>query len=220
MPLAPKRYFRCRLKKWFEENCRHLPWRRTTNPYRVLVAEILLQQTDAAKVAAIYPDFLRDFSSATRLASARKSQVAKYISKIGLNYRTERLIGVARSVCERFGGVVPSSEVDLLSLPGVGKYIARAILCNAFGRRVAIVDTNVIRLLDRYFGVKSQRPRPRTDPQIWDVAQVLLPRRTSDCRAWNFTLLDFTATVCTFYNPQCGGCSVSFHCNDLLSRRR
>lgn len=219
-PAYSKRLFRDSIRAWFDQSGRDFPWRDAGTPYEVLVAEIMLQQTNAAKVTAIYRDFLREFPSSTRLASARKNSVAKYVAKLGLAYRTERLIRIARAICDKFDGKVPQSEEELVSLPGIGKYVARAVLSGAMGHRLAILDTNVIRLLDRYFGIRSARPRPRTDPELWNVAQQLLPRPTSDCRNWNYALLDFGAAVCSYYGPSCQDCGCSSRCQYALRSAR
>ena len=209
---AAKRLLRKTVWAWYHAHGRDLPWRRTADPYWLLTAEVMLQQTDAAKVSAAYPRFIRDFPRPSVLAEAKESRVAGHIRPLGLNYRAGRLIATAKAICEEFGGEVPKTEEELMSMPGIGRYVARAVLAGAAGRRLAVLDTNVVRLLERYFGVRSQRPRPHTDPQLWEVAQLLLPRRTSDSRDWNYAVLDFTAGVCTYSSPSCDACGCSRRC--------
>jgi len=203
---------------WFNENKRLLPWRDTYDPYHILVAEILLQQTDAKKVSLIYAGFIKRYPTAAALVRADKGDIDGFISKIGLNYRTERLVTIAREIEDRYGGQVPVSEDELMSLPGVGKYIANAVISAAFGMRVAVVDTNIIRIFERFLGMYSQRSRPRSDPEMWSIAHALLPRKASDCRSWNYALLDFCALVCKFYNPRCSDCVCAKHCRWFLMR--
>jgi A/G-specific adenine glycosylase len=207
IPAYRKRFFRRQITIWFGKSKRTFLWRETDNPYYILVAEILLQQTDAKKVSLVYADFIRRYPNIAELACAQKDDVQSFISKIGLSYRTERLVNIAKEITERFAGQVPSSESELLSLTGVGRYIANAVLSAGFGRRLAVVDTNIVRILERFFGIRSQHSRPRTDPELWDVAHALLPRRSVDARTWNYALIDFCALVCTFYNPKCSDCA-------------
>lgn len=207
-----KRFFKRQIATWFGQNRRHFPWRETNDPYHILVAEILLQQTDAAKVSLIYSEFLQRYPTASALARAPSDKVHELISQIGLHYRTERLVNIAKDINTRFGGQIPCSEAQLLTLPGVGEYIANALLAASCGMRRATVDTNIVRILERFFGIHSPRSRPRTDPELWAVATSLLPRKSSDCRKWNYALIDFGALVCTHYNPKCSVCVCNRKC--------
>lgn len=213
IPPRNRRYFRSKLRGWFQGNARDFPWRRTRNPYHILIAEILLQQTDAKKVAAIYKSFTRSFRTPAALARSRLSDVRRFISKIGLDYRARRLISMARQISGPGRAAIPSDESRLMQLPGVGPYIARAVLAAAFGKRVAVVDTNVIRVLGRFFGITSPRPRPRTDPRIWATVRCLLPRRAAYCRAWNYAILDFAAATCRHRKPRCAECPCRRRCH-------
>lgn len=206
--LAPRerRYFRRKVLQWFPPHRRRFPWRTRTNPFHVLVAEVLLQQTDAPKVAAIYDQFIKVFPTPAALAAANERRIGRFISKIGLNYRAARLISTADAINSRFDGQVPNDQAGLLSLTGVGPYVANAVLAAAFQRRAAVLDTNVIRILERFFGLRSHRPRPHTDPALWAAAQELLPRDGRMARTWNWAVLDFAATVCRHRNPLCPEC--------------
>lgn len=208
-------YFRKKILHWYDSNKRSFPWRRTKNPFYILVAEILLQQTDAAKVAKEYSSFIRTFPKPSKLAAASKSSVNKFISRLGLDYRVNRLISVARELEKNFNGKVPDTQEKLLKLPGIGPYIANAVLATAYNKRSAVLDTNVIRILYRFFGIKSSKNRPRTDPMLWLVAHQLLPQKTNMCKTWNYALLDFAALVCTHYHPNCDLCTLRRCCNFL-----
>lgn len=208
-----KMYFRKRVLRWFGCHRRLLPWRASTDPFQVLIAEILLQQTDASKVAAIYGQFIKTFPTPALLASTEEWQVGKFISKIGLNYRAARLINAATTIQVRFRGQVPNDLESLLSIPGVGPYVANAVLVVAFGHRNAVLDTNVIRVLERFFGFRSRRSRPHTDPVLWIAAQELLPRDRRQARTWNWALLDFGAIVCRHHGQLCGDCPCRRLCN-------
>jgi len=205
-------YFRRRLRAWFRNNARRFPWRETTNPYHILLAELLLQKTDAPKVVPVYLRMVKDFPSPRPLAAARLQRVSRLLAPLGLDYRADRLRRIAAALVRDHGGAVPASEDALMSLPGVGRYIARAVCAQAFGQRKAVLDTNVVRLLGRFFGITSRRPRARDDPEMWAVAQSLLPRRASDAASWNWALLDFAALVCGHRHPACSICPVRHRC--------
>ncbi len=207
-----KHFFRRQIISWFGRNKRSLAWRETENPYCILIAEILLQQTDANKVSLIYPEFIQRYPDASALAEAEQEDIQRFISRIGLNYRTQRLINIAKDINDKFAGYIPNSEAELMELPGVGRYIVNAVLSAAFRTRTAVVDTNVVRILEHFFGVQSQRSRARTDPEFWNIAYSLLPRKVTDCRDWNYALIDFCALVCTHYNPKCSECVCAEHC--------
>lgn len=211
------RYFRGKILEWHKSNKRSFPWRKTKNPYYILVAEILLQQTDAAKVAKEYSSFIKTFPKPRKLAAASKSSVNRFISRLGLDYRVNRLINVAGELEKIFNCTVPDTQEELLKLPGIGPYIANAVLASAYNKRVAVLDTNIIRILERFFGLRSSKPRARTDPILWGVAQRLLPKKTNICKTWNYALLDFGALVCSHYNPQCKECPCRRRCNYFRS---
>ena len=212
-----KRFFRRQILTWFGQNRRRFAWRETKDPYCIVVAEILLQQTDAGKVSLVYPEFIQRYPDISGLAKAKPEDLQEFISKIGLNYRAERLVNIARDITDKFTGRVPDSEAELMMLPGVGRYVADAVLSAAFGMRTAIVDTNIVRILERFFGIRSRRSRARTDPELWNIAHSLLPRKPADCRDWNYALIDFCSLVCTHYNPKCTGCVCAKHCHYFSS---
>ncbi len=206
-------YFCEIIKKWAQKNLREFPWRNTSNPYKVLIAEIMLQQTDTNKVKQVYNDFLEEFSNVEELADASYEDINKYISKIGLSYRTERLLNIASVIKARWNGQVPTNPTDLKSLPGVGDYIANSVGAISGDYSVPAVDSNVIRIIQRFFGVESKKNRPRNDPKIWNSSKKLLPDETEKVKIWNWALLDFGAIVCTYYNPKCYECPVIRKCS-------
>ena len=219
LDLRERRYFRRKVLHWFHSHRRRFPWRTRANPFHVLVAEVLLQQTDAPKVAAIYDQFIRAFPTPAALSVADERRIGKFISKIGLNYRGARLISTAAAINSRFDGQVPNDRAGLLSLMGVGPYVANAVLAAAFRRRAAVLDTNVIRVLGRFFGLRSRCPRPHTDPVLWAAAQELLPRDGRMARTWNWAVLDFAAAVCRRRSPLCPECPCRGLCRFASTRR-
>ena len=207
------RYFRGKILEWHKSNKRSFPWRKTKNTYYILVAEILLQQTDAAKVAKEYSSFIKTFPRPAKLATASKSSVSRFISKLGLDYKVNRLISVACELEKKFNSKVPDTQEKLLKLPGIGPYIANAVLASAYNKRVAVLDTNIVRIFERFFGLRSSKTRARTDPMLWAAAKQLLPKKTNMCKSWNYALLDFGALMCSHYKPQCKECPCRRRCN-------
>ncbi|MCL4552586.1 MAG: hypothetical protein M1305_03385 [Candidatus Marsarchaeota archaeon] len=188
----------------FSVNGREFPWRNTTDPYQVIVAEMLLQQTDAAKAKTVFELFVQQYPSPECLAEAEPQHVVSLIQPIGLSYRAPRLQRLARKVVD---DGFPAEERDLMALPGVGRYVARATMCFAFGRNVGVVDTNVVRVLDRVFGLKPSKSRPHTDRGIWEFADSLVPEKSS--REYNYAVLDLAALVCRPSQPLCTVCPVT-----------
>lgn len=203
-------WFRNRLLSWAKQNLRDYPWRRTSDPYSILVAEFLLQRTDADTVVPIYEIFLNRYPSLEKLVTAPVEDIAKFLQPLGLFFRAERLFKTAQIVVEKYQGKIPEEETDLLLLPGIGNYTARAICSQAFGHPKAVLDTNVARILERFFGIEGGRVKSRCKI-LWKAAETVAP----DIKVgrWNLTLLDFGAIVCTARNPKCSRCPLSQRCH-------
>lgn len=195
---------------WSAREGRCLPWRDTTEPFKVLIAEFLLQKTDVEKVKPVYKEFIHRWPSPQLLSKARISSISKIIQPLGLNYKANRLRSTAKVIVEKFGGKIPETEEKLLELPGVGRYIASAVECFAYNKPKAILDTNIIRILDRVLGIHSEKDRPRDDARLWDTAQALVPHKNA--REYNWALLDFGALVCKSREPLCGECVLQNMC--------
>jgi A/G-specific adenine glycosylase len=244
-PHAPKpkaaQAFTRRLLAWFARAGRDLPWRRTRDPYRVLVSEFMLQQTQVRRVAEYYPRFLERFASLESLARARPSAVREAWDGLGYYARARNLHALARQVTRRGDAAIPSDPAELVKLPGVGRYTAGAVASFAYEQPVAAVDTNVGRVLKRVFFGSGERgagprgetrkhgsrrkvplPAPRSSgfvplpaprsPDIWTLAQTLVPKDGK--RAWRFNqaMMELGAMVCTARAPKCGGCPVRTVC--------
>ncbi|HEV2440372.1 MAG TPA: A/G-specific adenine glycosylase [bacterium] len=202
-----RRAFRRRLLAWYRRHGRDLPWRRTRDPYRVLVSEVMLQQTQVSRVIPKYREWLRRYPSLEALASASTGDVREAWHPLGYNVRPVRLRSIARTVVRRHGGRLPRSRDGLLALKGVGAYTAGAVLSFAFGEDAAILDTNVRRVLRRVWaGEHRQVP----DRALWALAARLLPRG----RAYDFNqgLMDLGAMVCTARRPRCRACPLARMC--------
>jgi A/G-specific adenine glycosylase len=199
--------FRRRLMRWFRRHGRDLPWRRTRDPYRILVSEVMLQQTQVSRVEGYYDRFLRSYPTLHHLAAAPPAAVRESWDGLGYYRRAANLQKLARQVVGELGGVMPADPAQLRQLPGVGRYTAGAVASFAFERRTAAVDTNVARVIRRAF-----HPRTRTEKRLWDTAEALLPRRGRDAWTFNQAIMELGALVCTARVARCGECPVRAEC--------
>lgn len=188
---------------------RSFPWRKeNTSPFGILVAEILLKQTHANKVAKVWPSLVDQYRDADELAAADPRQLLTTIAELGFgNQRTSALIELASSI--RQAGDVPDRVEDLLNLPYVGIYTAHAVACFAFDQRVPVVDLSVIRVISRVTGINAPTDIRRA-PLVWDVAWAALPQQ--DVKEHNYGLLDFAAAICKPRGPICEGCVTAAEC--------
>ncbi|MEO5740063.1 MAG: A/G-specific adenine glycosylase [Vicinamibacterales bacterium] len=211
LPAAPsRRSFRRRLLDWYDRNGRTLPWRETSDPYHILVSEIMLQQTQVDRVLPKYHEWLEKFPSLEALADAPEHDVTETWRPLGYNIRPKRLQAIAREAVATYGGQLPSDEATLLSFKGIGAYTAGAIRSFAFRERAAILDTNVARVLFRVFIGKGVPKAHATKKDLWRISAALVPRR----RAFDFNqaLMDFGATLCTARKPKCLICPMAPVC--------
>ena len=204
------RKFQRALLAWYARHGRDLPWRRTRAPYRVLVSEIMLQQTQVERVIPKYREFLRAWPSLRALAAADVEDVRRLWYPLGYNIRPVRLHAIAREAMARYGGRLPDDAEALRALPGIGRYTAGALLSFAYGRDAAVLDTNVRRVLSRVFLGPRGRARLRGDRGLWELAEALVPVG----RAYDFNqaLMDFGATWCTPRRPRCARCPMRGFC--------
>jgi A/G-specific adenine glycosylase len=194
---------------WWEAERRDLPWRRTRDPWAVLVSELMLQQTQVARVEPRWHRFLERFPTPSECAAAGAGAVVEEWAGLGYNRRAVSLHRCAAVVVERHGGALPADLDALLALPGIGPYTARAVLAFAFERDVAVVDTNVGRILARTIG------RRLSARGAQDLADSLVP--AGEGWAWNQAMLDLGATVCAKRSPACARCPVAAACAWNLS---
>jgi A/G-specific adenine glycosylase len=203
------KWFRQHLSAWGVINRRDFPWRNTTDSYHLLVAESLLQKTDAQTVAPIYELFLEHYPTLRDLAIANLEDVAKILEPLGLFFRAERLQQCAEIIIREYNGIVPDDQKQLLELPGIGDYTARAIGSQAFNQPLAVLDANVARILERFFGLQGERVKSRCKI-LWGAADLIAPKK--DVGTWNLALLDFGAMMCKAQNPGCEICPLSSKC--------
>jgi A/G-specific adenine glycosylase len=195
---------------WYARHRRQLPWRGIRDPYAVLVSEIMLQQTQVARVVEFYPRFLQRYPTLEDLASAPAHAVRESWEGLGYYARARNLHAAVRRIVAESGGRVPRSPTELGRLPGIGTYTAGAVASLAFGTAVPAVDTNVARVLGRVFGLRGGARSARRTRRIWALATALVPvGRPAD---WNQALMDLGALVCTARAPRCPVCPVRGIC--------
>jgi A/G-specific adenine glycosylase len=202
--------FRCGLLRWYARHGRDLPWRRTRDPYAILVSETMLQQTQVRRVLDYYPRFLARYPTVERLAAATPAAVRESWEGLGYYRRALNLRRSAELVAERHGGRFPDDVAALQRLPGVGRYTAGAVASFAFGRDAPILDTNAARVLARVFGPGRAGGRTR---RLWALAEIAIPPgRGYD---FNQAIMDLGAMICRARNPECPGCPVRKACRSF-----
>jgi A/G-specific adenine glycosylase len=207
------RGFSRRLRAWYAREGRDLPWRSTRDPYRVLVSELMLQQTQVSRVLGFYDRFLNRFPTLKDVARARPGQVREAWRGLGYYARARNLHALARQVAPPNGtGVMPDEPGELRKLPGVGAYTAGAVASFAYERRAALVDTNVARVLRRVFAPRIRARSSRGQRVLWQVATALLPRTGKATWTHNQALMELGALVCTARVMRCGECPVRRYC--------
>jgi A/G-specific adenine glycosylase len=211
LPAPPLRQrFRRLLLAWYRAHGRDLPWRNTSDPYHILVSEMMLQQTQVDRVVPKYHEWLDKYPSLTALADAPVDGVAETWRPLGYNIRPRRLHAIARESVLRFGGELPSDQETLLSFKGIGAYTAGAIRSFAFRQRAAILDTNVARVLFRVFIGKGDIKAHAMRKQLWQMSETLVPvKHVFD---FNQALMDLGAMVCIARKPKCLVCPMTKIC--------
>ncbi len=211
---ARARAFGRRLRAWFRRSGRDLPWRHTRDPYRVLVSELMLQQTQVARVVDYYARFLARFPTLGHVAEAPVEHVTEAWAGLGYYARARNLHALARRVTDTAlgPGIIPADPVALRTLPGIGAYTAGAVASFAYERRAALVDTNVARVLARVFAPMLDPKRPRDLARLWRIAEAVLPRTGRAAWTHNQALMELGATVCTARVRRCELCPVRPQC--------
>jgi A/G-specific adenine glycosylase len=202
--------FQSRLLAWYRASGRKLPWRRTRDPYRILVSEVMLQQTQVDRVKGYYRQFLRRYPTFDDLAAASEPAVRESWDGLGYYARARNLRAAARIVVDQHGGRLPDDPQAIRRLPGVGRYTAGAVLSIAYGKDEPILDTNAARVLTRFFAVRAGGGKSALQRRLWAIAEQVIPRGTAG--DFNQAIMDLGATVCRARNPQCPVCPVRRDC--------
>jgi A/G-specific adenine glycosylase len=202
--------FRRGLIRWFRRHGRDLPWRRTRDPYHVIVSEFMLQQTQVSRVESYYQRFLERYPTIESLAAAPAALVRESWDGLGYYRRAANLHRLAQEVVRDYAGIVPANPAELRRLPGVGRYTAGAVASFAFERPSAAVDTNVARVLRRAFHPRT--PGKVLSRRVWDTAERIMPQRGKTVWAFNQAIMELGALVCTARVARCGVCPVRAVC--------
>jgi A/G-specific adenine glycosylase len=211
LPPSPLRsWLRRKLLAWFARHRRDLPWRLDRDPYAIWVSEIMLQQTQVATVIPFFHRFLAAFPSVQRLAAASQQRVLRLWEGLGYYRRARSLHQAARQLVAQHRGQLPDDPEVWRNLPGIGRYTLGAILSQAFDRRLPILEANSVRVLCRFFGVDAPPQDSGVQKRLWQLAEVLLPRK--QVGDFNQALMELGALVCTNAAPRCKSCPLAYHC--------
>jgi A/G-specific adenine glycosylase len=193
---------------WYKENKRDLPWR-DSDPWGVLVSEIMLQQTPVARVLPIYIQWMKRWPTAASLARATPAEVITAWGRLGYPRRALRLHECAKVITSQYHGVVPKTEQELRALPGIGEYTSAALIAFAFNGRSLVLDINIRRLFSRVIdGVEVPKAAPTKSERV--AREVLIPER--DAHIWAAATMELGALICTAKKPQCGQCPLASQC--------
>ena len=202
--------FRRRLLAWYGRNARDLPWRKTRDPYRIWVSEIMLQQTQVETVKSYFTRFVERFPTVADLAESRETQVLRLWEGLGYYRRARQLHAAAKVIVKQHGGQFPTEFEEVLSLPGIGRYTAGAILSIALDQRLPILEANTIRLFARLIALQIEPTQSTAQQQLWSVAEQVLPRKR--CGDMNQALMELGSKICTPSSADCDHCPVAEFC--------
>ncbi|MDW8208802.1 MAG: hypothetical protein RMJ43_13290 [Chloroherpetonaceae bacterium] len=195
--------FQQALMQWAEENGRDYPWRHHRTPYRVAIAELMLRRTRSDQVVPVFEEFMRAYPTLEAAAGADPEELQRLLYPLGLRWRIRDMLRFLREAFFRFGNDLPLDLEQLRSLPGVGEYVGAAIVCFAGGQKEPLIDTNVVRVLGRVFGLRTDgEARRRAEMRRLARRAVYAP----DPAGYHFALIDFAAKVCVPGIPRCGQC--------------
>ncbi len=210
--------FADRLLRWYDSTARDLLWRRSKDPYRVWVSEVMLQQTRVEAVKPYYERWINRYPDAQALAASTEDEVMQHWQGLGYYARARNLLRGVREVCSSYGGQVPDNKTDIRSIAGIGEYTAGAILSISYGQREPAVDGNVLRVFSRLYCIEEEISRTSVKRKITELVQQTIPAdRPGD---FNQALMELGATVCLPRNPRCGGCPVAEFCCAVGQQRQ
>jgi A/G-specific adenine glycosylase len=208
--------YRKNIKKWGNKNYRDFPWRKTNDPYKIMLAEIMLHRTQAVQVVKIYERFIREYPDIKTLAKTNKSELHKSLFELGLKWRIDLIKDMAEIIVNKYESKIPEDKNELLSLPGISDYIACSVRCFAWNMAEPLLDTNTVRVIGRIYDLKIKDSSRRNSKFKELVAELVDPLEP---RSYNFALLDLADQVCTKKEePKCNECPIDNLC--LYNMRR
>jgi len=201
--------FRRKLLDWSHKSGRDYPWRQTNDPFRVLIAEMMLRRTKADQVCNVYHNLFKQYPDVESMAKAPDKDLEQIVYPLGLKWRNPAFKLVAQKLKEKYECKVPQTRDALMTLPGVGDYVAGAVLSIGYQQAEWIVDSNIVRLFRRYFGIKTSQ-EGRRDKHVIEMARMYVSG--TEPRKANLAILDFAALVCLPSNPKCEECPLAKGC--------
>ena len=199
------------LMEWHKsQNCREMPWKGETNPYKIWLSEVILQQTRVAQGTAYYNNFIKKYPTIHHLSKAKDQEVFKLWEGLGYYNRCKNLLFTARKIVKERNGIFPNNYTDLLALKGIGPYTAAAIASFAFNLPYAVLDGNVFRVLSRYFGISEPIDNAKGKSLFSELAGQMLAKKKS--ALFNQAIMDFGATICKPFSPNCNSCPLQKNC--------
>ncbi len=198
-----------KLLQWYKNNYRRYPWRNESSPYRIMIAEFMLQRTRANQVLPVYINFINMYQDIFALSIADIKDVDRSIESLGLKWRASHFKKAAEYIVNEYSGDIPSNKEDLLKVPGIGEYISGAILAVAFSKKSCIVDSNIARVLNRFFGLRLEG-EIRRKKEIVKLSCELF--NCEDPKTVLFAIIDFSASICTPLNPKHQICPLKEKC--------
>lgn len=200
--------------KWGEINLRTYPWRKDfSNMYNIFIAEILLHRTRADQVKPVYESFIKKYPDFKSIADSSEEHITRDLYSLGLGWRAAQLYKMSEEIEEKYKGVLPKDLNKLIEFPGVGPYIASATLCFVYNENIAVLDTNIVRVIGRLFGIPvkdSSRKSRKFKSIMFDIISYGEPRK------FTLSLIDFAALICRSQKPKCGRCPLADICNYYL----
>lgn len=201
--------FHTDLSAWGKEHQRAFPWRTTDNPFHILIAELMLRRTQAKQVIPVYSQFVAQYPDAESLSRASPEEVSRLLFPLGLAWRVPAFQQLAQILVAKHHSQVPEDYDTLLALPGIGDYVASAVCSFAFGQPIPIIDTNTVRVAGRLFGIATHA-ESRRRRSVRELLAALLDKHNP--RAYNYSLLDLAALICTPARPRCDRCPLLHFC--------
>lgn len=205
--------FKRRIIEWYRRHGqRELPWRRTKDPWMILVAAVMLRRTTTRQVLRVYNEFIKRYSQPGLLLNADLTEVELLMKSLGLRHRARQLLELADYIVKELEGKIPCSREKLKKLPGIGDYTASEVLLVYCDEPVPLLDTNMVRVLFRIFGAKPSKQSPYKDSKYYGFVTSLVPKDPEIAKCFNYGVLDFAREICTARKPQCGRCLLNDIC--------